>query len=264
MSDLKMNYETMNVKTDGPIAIVSYCRPAYHNASNAQMRRDRVDIFTQIGADRKIKAVILTGSEKAFCAGGDLQEFSACTVEQAQKISEEGYAFQNLIINLPQPVIAAVSGYAYGGGMETVLMCDLCIAAESATFALPEINVGFMPGNGGTQRLVQNIPLCRAKELIFFGEPMDAREALRLGFINRVVPQEELLNTAMEWAEKLCRRPAIALQQAKRCMNLAWGRDMEAGMRLESRAWVSLFGTEDQKEGAKAFLEKRKPLFVGR
>jgi len=264
MSDLKMNYKTMNVKVDGSIATVSYCRPAYYNASNAQMRRDRVDIFTQISADRNIKVVILTGNEKAFCAGGDLKEFSTCTVEQAQEISEEGYAFQNLIINLPQPVIAAVSGYAYGGGMESVLMCDLCIASENATFALPEINVGFMPGNGGTQRLVQSISICKAKELIFFGAQMDAKEALRLGFINLVVPQEALLDTAREWAERLCQKPAIALQQAKRCINQAWGRDIDTGMRMESQAWVSLFGTEDQKEGAKAFLEKRKPLFVGR
>ena len=204
MSYGKQKYETMEVTVEGPIATVKFCRPAYNNASNAQMRGDKVAILSQIKEDRSIRVVILTGNETAFSAGGDLGEFSQCDVERARQIGEEGCEYQRLLTQLPQPVIAAVSGYAYGGGMESVLMCDLRIASESARFALPEIKVGFMPGNGGTQRLVQNVSICKAKELIFFGDPIVALEAYRLGIINLVVPQEELLPTAQKWAERLC------------------------------------------------------------
>jgi enoyl-CoA hydratase len=165
---------------------------------------------------------------------------------------------------MPKPTSAAVAGYTLGGGMENVLMCDLRIAADNAKFGLPELGAGVFPGSGGTYRLAQNVSICKVKEMIFFGEIIDAQTALSLGIINKVVPLSELMDTAKAWAKKLAKKPPLAIKSAKMAINSAWGCNSNTFMKLESEAWSLMFGTEDQKEGMQSFIEKRKAVFKGR
>lgn len=256
-------YNTMRVDFDGPIAIVRFNRPEAMNAANLEMSFERLEIFRGIAEDEAVKVVVVTGNETAYCAGGDLECFSKFGVAEAQEFWQRGLAYQKIFADMPKPTIAAVAGYAFGGGMENVLMCDLRIAAENAKFGLPEINVGIFPGGGGTQRLPQNMPIALVKEMIFFGKVLDADEALKAGLVNKVVPVEALLDEAMEWARKLARKPALGLKAAKAAINASYSTDMQTGLNLEGMAWASLYGTKDQKEGMNAFLEKRKPEFSG-
>lgn len=263
MSYRDKSYETMKLEFRGPVAIVRFNRPEAMNAANIPMSHDRLEIYTGLSADTEVKAVIITGNEKAYCAGGDLAAFVQFDSAQALEFAERGMAYQKVLMDMPKPTIAAVAGYAFGGGMENVLLCDLRIAAENAKFALSEINVGIFPGGGGTQRLVQNISACKAKEMIFLGKPVDAATALEIGLINKVVPLENLLDAAMEWAEALCAKAPLSLAAAKKMVNGAWNQDIYTGMRMEIEAWSDIYNTNDQKEGMRAFLEKRKPVFKG-
>ena len=253
----------MKLEFRDDIAIVRFDRPEAMNAANITMSRERLEIYRGLAADLKVKVVIITGNEKAYCAGGDLAAFVEFDASQAMEFAERGMAYQEALMDMPKPTIAAVAGYAFGGGMENVLLCDLRIAAENAKFALSEINVGIFPGGGGTQRLVQNISVCKAKEMIFFGKPIDAATALNMGLINEVVPLEDLLDTAMEWARKLCEKAPLSLAAAKRMVNEAWNRDIYTGMQMEIETWSKIYETDDQKEGMRAFLEKRAPCFSG-
>ncbi|NPV26476.1 MAG: enoyl-CoA hydratase/isomerase family protein [Firmicutes bacterium] len=264
MSYRDKKYNTMLVTVEDDIAIIQFNRPEALNAVNEEMSYERLEIFAGVAQDPEVKVVIITGGEKVYCAGGDLVSFSKFGVVEARAFADRVVANQKLLADMPKPTIAAVAGYAFGGGMENVLMCDLRIAADNAKFALPEINVGIFPGGGGTQRLVQNISICKAKEMIFFGEPIDAQTALALGIINKVVPLAELMDTAKAWAKKLAKKPPIALRMAKMAINAAWSCDIDTGLKLESDAWAMVYGTEDQKEGMRAFIEKRKPNFKGR
>jgi len=263
MSYRDKSYETMKLEFRGPVAIVRFNRPDAMNAANVPMSFERLEIYEGLSADPEVRAVIITGSDKAYCAGGDLAAFVQFDSEKALEFAERGMAYQKVLMDMPKPTIAAVAGYAFGGGMENVLLCDLRIAAENAKFALPEINVGIFPGGGGTQRLVQNTSICKAKEMIFFGKPIDAETALEMGLVNKVVKLENLLDAAMEWAEKLCEKAPLALAAAKRMVNEAWNRDVDTGMRMEIEAWAKVYDTKDQKEGMRAFLEKRQPGFTG-
>lgn len=264
MNYLERHYNTMCVKVSEGIAVVRFNRPEAMNAANEEMSYERVELYSGLAYDPAVRVVIITGNEKAYCAGGDLAAFSKFDPQQAKEFAMRGLNYQKILMDMPKPTIAAVSGYAFGGGMENVLLCDLRIAAENAKFALPEIKVGIFPGGGGTQRLVQNTSICKAKEMIFLGEPIGAMEALGLGIVNKVVPYEELMNAAMAWARKLCQRPPVALSEAKKAINMAWSTDIYAGMEREIEAWSNLYATEDQKEGMNAFLEKRKANFTGR
>lgn len=263
MSYRDKKYNTMLVTVEDNIAIVQLNRPEALNAVNEEMSLERMEIFTEIAQDDEVRVVIITGGEKVYCAGGDLVSFSKYGVKEARDFADRVVANQKLIVDLAKPTIAAVAGFAFGGGMESVLACDLRIAADNTKFCLPEINVGIFPGGGGTQRLVQNVSICKAKEMIFFGEPIDAQTALALGIINKVVPLAELMTTAKAWAKKLASKPPIALRMAKMAINAAWSCDIDTGLKLETDAWAMLYGTEDQKEGMRAFLEKRKPVFKG-
>lgn len=264
MNYLEKKYNTMRVERQGEVAIVRFDRPEAMNAANVEMSKERVEIYSGLSYDPDVRVVIITGNERAYCAGGDLEAFSKFTTAQAKEFAMRGLDYQKILMDMPKPTIAAISGFAFGGGMENVLLCDLRIAADNAKFALPEIKVGIFPGGGGTQRLVQNVSICKAKEMIFLGEPIGAQEALNLGLVNRVVPYEELMDTAMAWAKKLCKRPPIALKEAKAAVNAAWSSDIYAGMEKEIQAWSKLYATEDQKEGMNAFLQKRKPNFTGK
>ena len=256
-------YNTMLVDVDSGIAVVRFNRPEAMNAANVQMSFERLEIFRGIAADDEVKVVIITGSDTAYCAGGDLAAFSQFGVAEAQAFSQRGLEYQKVLSEMPKPVIAAVAGYAFGGGMENVLLCDLRIAADNAKFGLPEINVGIFPGGGGTQRLPHNIPIALVKEMIFLGKTIDAQEALRLGIVNKVVALDALLPEAMAWAKKLAAKPALALKAAKMAINASYSADTHTGTMLEGQAWAALYGTKDQKEGMNAFLEKRKAVFTG-
>lgn len=260
---LSKQYNTMKVNVDEGIALVQFNRPEALNAANEEMSYERIEIYSGLAYDPDVQVVIITGNEKAYCAGGDLEAFSKFDSYDAKQFSMRGLNYQKILMDMPKPTIAAISGYAFGGGMENVLLCDLRIAADNALFALSEIKVGIFPGGGGTQRLVQNTSICKAKEMIFLGEPIGANEALGLGIINKVVPYSELMDAALEWARKLCKRPPLALKAAKKAINLAWSSDIYAGMEHEIDNWSSIFDTHDQKEGMKAFLEKRRPNFKG-
>ena len=258
------SYNTMKVEFEDAVAIVRFDRPDALNAANMEMSYERMEIFSGLAADDSVRVVIVTGSEKAYCAGGDLAAFSQFGVPEAQEWMQRGVAYQKVFSEMPKPTIAAIAGFAYGGGMESVLMCDLRIAADNAKFALPEINVGIFPGGGGTQRLTHNLPIALVKEMIFFGKIIEAEEALTLGLVNKVVPLATLLDEARDWAKKLLRKPPLSLKAAKMAVNAAYSTDIATGMALEAQAWAALYGTADQKEGMTAFLEKRKPSFQGK
>lgn len=256
-------YSTILLTIDENVAIIQFNRLEAMNALNIEMGNERNEILAAIAADPEIKAVILTGGKKVFCAGGDLATFVNFSIVEARAHAERILAGERLLANFPKPTIAAVAGFALGGGMEMVLMCDLRIASENAKFGQPEINVGIIPGAGATQRLVQHTSICKAKEMIFLGDVIDAPAALDLGIINKIVPVDDLLPTAKSWAHKLVHKPPLALNMAKKLINNAWSCDIETGMSMEADAWGFLYGTEDQKEGMRAFLEKRKPTFKG-
>jgi enoyl-CoA hydratase len=177
------------------------------------------------------------------------------------KISREVFS---KIENLTKPVIAALNGLALGGGLELALACDLCISSEKAKFAFPEVGLGIIPGGGGTQRLQKVVGQRIAKELLYFGEMFDAHRALELQIVNKVVPADEVLQTAKEWAEKLAQKPPVALQMVKLAVNTGGNTDLESGLIIESTCFASAFSTEDRKEGLQAFVEKRKPVFAGK
>ncbi len=261
---LAKDYQTMKVSLDDDgIALVRFNRPEALNAANIEMSVERLAIFSHLSTDEAVKVVIITGDEKAYCAGGDLAAFSQFNVSEAMTFSARGLAYQKALMDMPKPTIAAVAGYAFGGGFENVLLCDLRIAAVNAQFSLPEINVGIFPGGGGTQRLVQHISPALAKELIFLGTRLDAQKALDLGLVNKVVAVDDLLEEAFGWARQLAAKPSLAIKQAKAAINHAWGTTIEVGMENEATSWSALFGTVDQKEGMQAFLDKRKPKFLG-
>jgi enoyl-CoA hydratase len=257
-------YNTMLVTVEDHIAIVKFNRPEVLNAINNEVNRERVEIFTALGQDPDVRVVILTGGEKVFSAGGDLPAISQYGPIEARAHADNNCAGQRALADMPKPTIAAIAGFAMGGGAENVLLCDLRIAADNAKIACSEINVGIFPGGGATHRLVQNISICKAKEMLFFGGMIDAQTALDLGLINKVVPLPELMSTAKEWAQKLVQKPPFTMKMLKAAINANWGADNETAMRVEQDAWAAIFGSEDAKEGMNAFLEKRKPVYTGK
>ncbi len=264
MSYRDKKYNTMLVTVEDHIATVQFNRPETLNAINNEVNRERVEIFTALGEDPDVRVVILTGGEKVFSAGGDLPALSQYSIVDARDHADNNFAGQRALADMPKPTIAAVAGYAMGGGAENVLLCDLRIAADNAKIACSEINVGIFPGGGATHRLVQNISMCKAKEMLFFGNVIDAQTALEMGLINKVVPLSELMSTAREWANKLARKPPFTLKMLKAVINSNWGINTETAMRVEHDAWAAIFGSEDAKEGMKAFVEKRKPEYKGK
>ncbi|WP_313583300.1 enoyl-CoA hydratase/isomerase family protein [Lacrimispora sp.] len=263
MSYRDKTYSTMKLTFEDQIAIVRFDRPEAMNAANVDMSYERVEIYRHLSEDDTVKVIIITGGDKVYCAGGDLAAFSKFNRSEAQKFINRGVEYQKLLMDMPKPTIAAIAGYAYGGGMENVLLCDLRIAADNAKFALPEIGVGIFPGGGATQRLVQNIPIAKAKEMIFFGKPIEAKEAYHLGIVNKVVEPEQLMEEARAWAKRLLRLSPLSLRSAKKAINNAWNQDIYGGMQQEADLWAELFDSHDQKEGMNAFLEKRYPEFRG-
>jgi len=254
-----MSYQFIAIKRENEIAVVYLNRPREMNALNKEMVEELDRAFSEMAADDDIKAVVLTG-EKNFAAGADITGMLTLTPDEAR-----GFSFSRSFNNIeafPKPVIAAIYGFALGGGLELALTCDMRVAAPGAKLGFPEINLGIFPGAGGTQRLPRLIGPGRAKEMIFGGNAIDAGKALEYGLINMLAedPREE----ALKIAGRLAAKAPIALKLAKQCIGMAFDLDQNNGIEFEAAAWASTFATEDQREGMQAFVEKRRPIFKGK
>lgn len=255
-----MTLESIIFEKDEGIAIITFNRPEVMNALNNQTRAEFGNVMSAVSADAEVTVVILTGTGKAFVAGSDIKELSQTTPFSAHNITRLG----SLVENLEKPVIAAVNGFCLGGGCEIAMACDLIIASDKARFGLPEINLGLIPGGGGTQRLPRLVGSCRAKELIFTGDVIGADEAERIGLVNRVVPADELMTTAKEMAKRIASKSQAALRLAKQAINKGMQTSLEAGLDYEREMYSLALTLEDKEEGVAAFIEKRKPRFKGR
>ena len=246
------------------LGILTMNRPAALNALNKETMDELCELLTAIKNDPSIKVVILTGAEKSFVAGADIKEMLPMTAAEGQAWGRLGQTVFNMIENLPQPVIAAINGFALGGGCELAMSCDIRIASEKAKFGQPEVTLGIIPGFCGTQRLPRLVGKGVAKELTYTGDMIDAQEALRIGLVNKVTTPEELLPTAKAMAGRIMQRGQFAVQMAKVSINTGMNTDMETGSVLEASLFGVTCATEDKKEGMTAFVEKRKPAFPGK
>jgi len=257
-------YQTLQYKEDGAVATIQLDRPQKKNSLNLEMRQEMAGLLGQLAQKPEVGAVILTGGEEIFCAGADISEIAGNdSAEEAYRHAREFQLLFDRIEALPQPVIAAVSGYALGGGCELALACDFRIASDTARFGLPEIKIGAFPGGGGTQRLPRLIGVAKAKEMILTGDTITAQEALAAGLALKVVPKNKLMHEANNLAAKLAALPRLALQASKMLINRSQEMDLTSGLELEARTFGGLAHTHDLAEGTKAFLEKRKPNFTG-
>jgi len=256
---------TVDYRVEDAVAVVTINRPKALNALNTEVLTDLQAVFEGIDLEQ-VRAVILTGSgEKAFVAGADIGEMSTMTKEEGELFGMKGNAVFRMIETFPLPVIAAINGFALGGGCEIALSCDIRICSDNAVFGQPEVGLGITPGFGGTQRLARAIPVSKAKELLFTGKSMKADEAYRIGLVNSVYPQEELMSGAMKLAQTIARNAPIAVRHCKKAVNEGLDLELDAGLSLESKLFGDCFETLDQREGMSAFLEKRKGVqFVNR
>lgn len=253
----------IDVEIADGIAVATMNRPRALNAFNSAQLDLLTAAFAQIGADRGVRAVILTGAgEKAFAAGADIKEMVELGPQEALAFGRRGHAAASAIECLPQPVIAAVNGYAFGGGCELAIACDIRLASENARFAQPEVGLGIPPGWGGTQRLPRLIGPGLAAELIYTGRHVYADEALRIGLVNAVYPLEQLMPAAREMAASIARNSPLAVRAAKQAMALSLAGNPGAGLAAEAELFGEAFNTADRQEGMRAFVEKRQPSFA--
>jgi enoyl-CoA hydratase len=246
---------------DGRVALLTLNRPEAMNAANSALLGELLAALHELAKREDVGAVVLTGVGKSFAAGADIAEMQDYSPNQARTYAELGQMTTSLIEHLPQPVIAAVNGFALGGGCELAMACDVRLAASNARFGQLEINLGIMPGWGGTQRLARLCGPGFARELLFTGRMCDAEEALKWGLVNAVYPKEDLVAKAMEVAAAIAEKSRVALQNIKLATLRAFDQDLTGGLRLEADLFGMCFSTEDQKEGMAAFLGKRPPVF---
>jgi enoyl-CoA hydratase len=255
----------VEIERRGAVAVLTLNRPEALNAISTEMLDELEERLDEVEADPGLGAVVLTGAgEKAFCAGADVAHMRTADPLEARAFAERGHAVARRIEGLPTPVVAAVNGYALGGGCEIALACDVRIAAEGARFGQPEVGLGIVPGWGGTQRLARTTSVGFAKEMILTGRPVTADVALRAGLVTHVVPAGDLLDSALDLAGAIAAKPAWAVAAAKRLCNLALAGDAPGPYASEVDAFALAFTTEDQREGMAAFFEKRPPRFAGR
>ncbi|HZY93337.1 MAG TPA: enoyl-CoA hydratase-related protein [Candidatus Bathyarchaeia archaeon] len=250
------------VEFQPPIGIIRLNRPKVLNALNFEVLKEIVEALEAFDTNENIRATILTGNDEAFSAGADIKELSEAT--PVDLILRNQFALWDRLKKTAKPIIAAVSGYALGGGCELAMNCDIIVASETAKFGQPEINIGVMPGAGGTQRLTRTIGKFRAMEMILTGQSINAREAEKHGLVNKVVPRELYLDEAKKIALQIASKAPIAVRLAKEAVLKAFDTPLEEGLQFERRNFYLLFSTEDMKEGMKAFTEKRSAHFKGR
>lgn len=254
-----MAYENIQVETRGKAGLITLNRPKARNALNSELITELNRALDGFEADEKIGCIVVTGSEKAFAAGADIKEMSSLTYPQTYK--DDFITSWERIARVRKPVIAAVAGYALGGGCELAMMCDFILAADNARFGQPEIQLGVMPGAGGTQRLTRFVGKSKAMEMCLTGRFMDAEEAERAGLVSRVVPLVDLVDEALRTAQKIAEFSLPSVMMTKESVNRAYETTLEEGVRFERRVFHAMFATEDQKEGMRAFVEKRTPQF---
>ncbi len=260
-----MSYNNILFTTEEGIATITFNRPKALNAMNSETLGELLAAVTACKNDEQVKVLILTGAgEKSFVAGADITQMQNLKAPEALFFMEQAHELLRFLETLPKPSIAAVNGYALGGGSEIAMACDVRFAAENALFGQPEITLGIIPGWGGTQRLARLVGLGRAKEIIMGGAPLDAKRAYEIGLVNRVVPADQLQAEARKFALKLAGLPGFALKMIKHSMNFGYDLPLDNAARLEAECCAQCFSTDDQKEGMKAFLEKRKPVFTGK
>lgn len=256
--------QTLQYREDGAVATIRLNRPEKKNSFNTQMRDEMASLLTDLARKAAIRAVVITGNDEIFCAGADIGEMGGpANAESSYHHAREFQILFDQVESLPQPVIAAVSGYALGGGCELALAADFRIASETARFGLPEIKIGAFPGGGGTQRLARLIGIAKAKEMILTGDPITAPEALAAGLVMKIAPKEKYLAEANGLAAKLAALPRLALQASKMLINRSLDVGLATGLEFEARTFGAIAHTHDLVEGTKAFLEKRKPTFTG-
>jgi enoyl-CoA hydratase/carnithine racemase len=259
-----MAYEAIRYELADGIGTITLNRPAVHNAMNERMREELTACFGELVRSEDARVVVVTGTgERAFSAGADIREFVAPQVPVKFRDGRRRVDFRAAMDRCPQPIIAAIRGFALGGGLELALACDIRIAGEDSQLGLTEVNLAIIPGGGGTQRLPRLVGRGKALEMILTGARIDAREALRIGLVERVVPATEVLSSAQALARALAEKAPVALRYAKEAVVKGLGLPLEDGLRLENDLATLLRTTDDRIEGAKAFLEKRKPRFTG-
>jgi enoyl-CoA hydratase len=256
-----MPYETLLYHQEGALGVLALNRPDRLNALNRQMVRELDAFLGEMEGERGVRVLILRGEGRSFCAGADIKEMAEETGSPLPRSISRVFT---RLEELPQITIAAVHGYAVGGGCELAMACDLRIASEDARFGQPEVKLGILPGAGGTQRLPRLIGIGRAKEVLYMGDFIDAPTALAWGLVNRVVPRERLLEEAKALAHALLQRPPLALTLIKSCVQVGMQGDLRSGLEYEARCSTILHASEDRQEGLRAFLEKRTPTFKGR
>ncbi|NWF71171.1 MAG: enoyl-CoA hydratase/isomerase family protein [Chloroflexi bacterium] len=248
----------IEVPTAG-VGLIRFNRPKALNALNSQLVQEMFDALTAFDGDDTIGCMIVTGNEKAFAAGADIKEMAETTY--VEMFTSDNLTDWSAFNKIGKPVIAAVSGYAFGGGCEIAMMCDMIVASETAVFGQPEINLGIIPGGGGTQRLIRAVGKALAMEIILADRRLTAQEALHYGLVNRVVPADVYLEEAIKLAEKIASLSHVAVRMGKDAINRAYELTLQEGLNYEKRNFYLLFGTEDKKEGMAAFIEKRKPTW---
>jgi enoyl-CoA hydratase len=261
MAECAENESPVIVRHDGQVAIVRLNRPHVRNALNSALMGELVEALESLDRDDAVRAIVVTGDERAFAAGADIGEMAGSSPVEILK--RPNLARWNRIRAIRKPMIAAISGFALGGGCELAMACDMIVAAESARFGQPEINLGIIPGGGGTQRLVRAVGKARAMEMILTGRMISAREAFDAGLVTSVVPAEICLEAAIRLAQEIATRPPLAVRLAKEAVLKAFETSLETGLEFERRSFELLFATDDCREGMQAFLEKRKPTFTG-
>ncbi len=257
-----MSYEFILVEREGPVAIVTLNRPQQLNALSYGLIKELALALEALDQDADIRAIVLTGGEKVFAAGTDIKEMADATPFDDRL--QGRLAFRDRINRISKPVIAAVSGLTLGGGCELAMCCDIIIASETARFGQPEVNLGIIPGSGGTQRLTRTVGKYRAMEMVLTGDFINAAEAHTLGLVAKIVPVEFLIEEAKGIAKKIAAKPPLAVKFAKEAVLKAFETSLGEGLEFERKSFYLLFASEDKREGMKAFIEKRKPEFKGK
>lgn len=258
-----MSYETLRVERVDAVAILTIDRPEKRNALNAQVRRDLVSAIAEMETDPGVRVIVLTGAgEKAFVAGADIGEFAERTPLEQRESMTGARAFE-AVAGCGKPTIAMINGFALGGGCELALACDMRVAADTAKLGQPEVNLGIIPGGGGTQRLPRVVGMGQAMRLVLSGDLIDADEALRIGLVDLVHPAAELRERTLELAGRIASKSPVALRMAKAAVRAAADMPLSAGLRYETELFVTCFASDDKREGVSAFLEKRTPEFPG-